>query len=195
MPKSRAYAPAAILLLSAVTMAAPVDAAMYVFDAKRTQVRFAYTMGLSTGRGRFTSVDGTAEFDEAAPEKSTVEAVIATASLTADEPVIESELKGSEFFNAAEQPQIRFKSRGVRAEASNAAEMTGDITVNGITKPVVLQVTLRPHNNPALKYSQDSREFTAITHIRRSAFNMTAYPSMVGDDVEIEIDAILRPAR
>ena len=184
-----AFAVIAICTLAAV---GPCSAASYAFDQKRTEVRFAYTMGFSTGKGRFTSVDGTAEFDEAVPEKTMVEAVIATASLTADEPVIESELKGSEFFNAAEEPQIRFKSRSVRAEAADAAEMIGDITVNGITKPVVLQVSLRPHDNPALKYSQGSREFIATTHIRRSEFNMTAYPSMVGDDVEIVIDAILR---
>jgi polyisoprenoid-binding protein YceI len=183
------------LAIFALTANGPCSAASYAFDKKRTEVRFAYTMGLATGRGRFTSIDGTAEFDEAAPEKTSVESVIATASLTADEPVVESELKGSEFFNADVEPQIRFKSRSVRAQTSDAAEMTGDITVNGITKPVVLQVSLRPHDNPALKYSQGAREFVATTHIRRSEFNMTAFQSMVGDDVQIEIDAILRQTR
>lgn len=185
----------AVIAIFTLAAAGQCSAASYAFDKKHTEVRFAYTMGFSTGKGRFTSVDGTAEFDEAAPEKTAVEAVIATASLTADEPIIESELKGSDFFNADVEPQIRFKSRSVRAEAPDAAEMTGDITVNGITKPVVLQVSLRPHDNPALKYSQGAREFVATTHIRRSEFNMTAYPSMVGDDVQIEIDAILRKTR
>jgi polyisoprenoid-binding protein YceI len=77
--------------------------------------------------------------------------------------------------------------------------MIGDMTINGITKPVTLEVRIAPHNNPALKYSQGSLEFLATTRIRRSAFNMTAYASMVADDIdieiEIEIDAILRKAR
>jgi hypothetical protein len=53
----------------------------------------------------------------------------------------------------------------------------------------------RAAQQPGLKYAQGSREFIATTRIRRSAFNMTAYPSMVADDIDIEIGAILRKAR
>ena len=106
---------AAVFLTSTLCSAAP-----YVFDKRHTEVRFAYNMGLSTGRGRFTRV-----------------------------------------------------------------------TVDGITKPVVLQVALRPHTRPELKYSRTAYAFTAATRIRRSDFGMTAYSSTVGDDIGIEIDAFL----
>ena len=183
----------AALALSPMPLAGRADAASYMFDAKRTEVRFAYSVGLGTGGGRFTQVRGSAEFDQAAPEKTQVEAVIETGSLTADEPVVESELKGTNFFNVQVQPQMLFKSRSVRAESSEAAEMTGDITVNGITRPVVLEVSLQPHEGPALKYSAGALELVAKTQIRRRDFNMTAYADMVGDEVHIEIHAILRP--
>ena len=73
--------------------------------------------------------------------------------------------------------------------------MTGDITVNGITKSVTLAVTLRAHDEPALKWSAGAKEFIATTRIRRSAFDMNAFESMVGDEIDIEIDAVVRKTR
>ena len=130
--------------------------------------------------------------DATAPEKTAVAASIATASLTTGEPLVDQTLKGSDFFNVEEAPQMVFTSRSVHPKSAEAAEMIGDMTINGITKPVTLAVMVVPHNNPALKYSQGSLEFLARTRIQRSAFNMTAYASMAGDDIDIEIDAILR---
>src|SRR4029079_19487167 len=177
---------AAAFLTSTLCSAAP-----YVFDKRHTEVRFAYSMGLSTGRGRFTRVDGRVDYNEAAPEKTKVVAVVETASLTTGEPVVDSALKGSEFFDGTSQPQLRFASRALHMRGPGKAEMTGDITINGITKPVVLQVALQPHTRPELKYSRTVYAFTAATRVRRSDFGMTAYSSTVGDDVRIEIDALL----
>jgi polyisoprenoid-binding protein YceI len=184
----------AALALGALALAGPCKAASYVFDQKRTEVRFSYSLGFGTGAGRFTKVRGTAQFDPAEPATAKVEAVIETASLMADEPMVESELKGTNFFNVTAQPQMTFKSHEVDAEGADAARLSGDITVNGITRPVVLQVMLQPHTGPALKYSAGSLELVAKTQIRRRDFNMTAYADMVGDEVQIEIRAVLRPA-
>jgi polyisoprenoid-binding protein YceI len=186
---------AAAAAASMLVAAGPGWAESYVIDKKHTEVRFAYTVGVSTQRGRFTSVEGKVEFDAAAPAKTTVAAAIATASLATGEPLVDEVLKGTDFFNVEEAPQIVFTSRSVRSTGAEAAEMIGDITINGITKPVTLEVTIAPHDNPALKYAQDALEFLTTTRIRRSAFNMTAYASMAGDDIDIEIDPILRKAR
>ena len=149
-------------------------------------------MGPAKQQGRFSQVNGTLQFDEHAPERSTVTATVATASLGTGEPIVDDELKGSDFFNVAVDPVMTFKSRSVRSTGTDTAEMTGDITVNGIMKPITLTVSLHPHDNPALKYSAGAREFVATGRIQRSAFNMTAYQAVVGDDVDIEIDAIVR---
>jgi polyisoprenoid-binding protein YceI len=170
----------------------PAHAESYIFDKRRTEVRFTYFMGSAKQHGRFSQVDGTLRFDDGAPERSRVTATIATASLETGQPIVDDALKGSDFFNVVADPAMTFKSRSVRSTGTDTAEMTGDITVNGITKPVTLDVSLRPHSNPALKYSIDAREFIAKTRIKRSDFNMTAYQSMVGDEVDIEIDAIVR---
>ncbi len=186
---------ALFMLLGSMALASPAVAARFAFDERRTEVRFAYTMAYSTQRGRFTRVSGTLDFDDKAPEKAIINASIATGSLTTGEPLVDNELKGAAFFNAAASPVIKFKSRAVLASAPEKAEVEGDITVNGITKPVKLAVTLAPHDDAALKYDSGSKIFLAKTRISRSAFNMTDYQSMVADEVDIEIEAIVRPQK
>ncbi|MBY0560493.1 YceI family protein [Hyphomicrobium sp.] len=173
--------------------ASAAHARRFEFDQRRTEVRFAYKMAYATQRGRFTKVSGTLDYDEAAPGKSKVSASISAASLTTGEDFIDNELKGADFFNVAGSPVIAFKSVGVRTGSQTAAEVLGEITVNGITKPVTLQVSIESHDDPALKHDAGARRFVAKTRIQRSAFNMTNYQSMVDDDVDIEIDAIARP--
>lgn len=167
----------------------------YVFNSKRSEVRFSYVMGLSTQRGRFSRVEGVLEFDERAPENSQVFAKIATASVETGQPMIDSELKGANFFNASAEPLLTFRSRSVKSTAADKAEITGDITVNGITKPITLDVTLTDAVDPALKHSAGSKKFVGTTKLSRKAFKMESYADMVGDEIEIEIDAVVRPQR
>jgi len=186
---------AAALFSIPILPSAPAHAERFEFDPRRTEVRFAYSMGFQTGRGRFTKVGGTIELDDALPQNTIVAASIATDSLTTGEPLVDAELKGASFFNVASSPVIAFKSRTVLPHGEGAADVAGDITVNGITRPVMLKVTLQPHDDPALKHDAGARAFLAKTRIQRSQFNMTGYQSMVGDDVDIEISAIVRPRK
>lgn len=181
--------------LPAIAMAfVPVQFAQaenYIIDSKRTEVRFSYVMAFATQRGRFSRVEGNLEFDERAPQKSLVVAKIATASVETGQPIIEDTLKGPEFFNAKAAPSLTFRSRSVKSTDADTAQITGDMTINGITKPV----TLTKHENPALKYSKGRKRFVGKTKISRSAFKMTSYADMVADEIGIEIDAIVRPKR
>ncbi len=184
------------VLLAAGLIAAtapPAHAGRFEFDQRRTEVRFAYKMAYSTQRGRFTKVSGTLDYDEAAPEKSKISASIAAGSLTTGGSLVDNELKGAAFFNVAVSPVIVFKSLAVQPRSATVADVSGEITVNGITKPVTLKVSIKPHDDPALKHDAGAREFIATTRIQRSAFNMTDYQSMVDDNIDIEIDAIVRP--
>lgn len=176
-----------------VAAATPASADRFEFDQRRTEVRFVYKMAYSTQRGRFTKVNGTLDYDEAAPEKSKINASITAASLTTGEALVDNELKGAAFFNVVKSPVIAFRSLAVQPLSATAADVSGEITVNGITKAVMLKVSLKPHDDPALKYDAGAHQFIAKTRIQRSAFNMTDYQSMVDDDVDIEIEAIVRP--
>lgn len=183
-----------LIVTALITAAAPpAHAGRFEFDQRRTEVRFAYKVAYSTQRGRFTKVSGTLDYDEAAPEKAKISAAIGAASLTTGEAIVDSELKGAAFFNVKASPVIAFKSLSVRPLSATAADVTGEITVNGITKSVTLKVSLKPHDDPTLKYDAGAREFVATTRIQRSAFNMTDYQSMVDDDIDLEIVAIARP--
>jgi polyisoprenoid-binding protein YceI len=185
-----------VLLAAQIFAAAPpAHAGRFEFDQRRTEVRFVYKMAYATQRGRFTKVSGTLEFDDAAPEKSKVNASIAAASLTTGQALIDDELKGAAFFNVAASPVIAFKSRAVNSRSATEVSVAGEITINGITKPITLNVSLTPHDDPALKHDAGARKFVATTRIQRSEFNMTDYQSMVDDEVDIEIDAIARPRK
>jgi len=193
-PASLRIALLAFLAAELTVASAPaVQARRFEFDQRRTEVRFVYKMAYATQRGRFTKVSGTLDYDEAAPGKSKINASIASASLTTGEALIDNELKGTDFFNVEGSPVIAFKSLEVRTDSPTTAKVAGEMTVNGITKPVTLQVRIESHDDPALKYDVGARRFFATTRIQRSAFNMTSYRSMVDDDVDIEIDAIARP--
>lgn len=182
------------LAVGLIAAAPAAHAGRFDFDQRRTEVRFVYKMAFATQRGRFTKVSGTLDYDEAAPEKSKINASIGTASLTTGESLVDNELKGASFFNVEASPVIAFKSLAVQPSSATAADVSGEITVNGITKRVTLKVSLEPHNDPALKYDAGARKFTATTRIQRSAFNMKGYESLVDDDVDLEIDAVVRPS-
>lgn len=191
------YARARLVVCSVLMLCAgsplPVSAESYVFNSKRTEVRFTFMMGLATQRGRFSHVEGLLHYDERAPQNSEVVATIDTASVDTGQPLIDNELKGINFFNSKEQSAMTFRSRSVTAKDAGSAQITGDITVNGITKPVMLDVVLTPHDDPSLKYSAGSKRFVGKTSISRRAFKMDSYADMVGDEIGIEIDAIVRP--
>lgn len=176
-------------VLLGLLAAGPCAAAPYKFDAREADVRFAYSLPFSTGRGRFTGVTGTADINDAAPEKGSVDVVIDTRTLKASDSLAEGELRGSSFFSVAKYPTMHFKSRSIRPKSATKYEISGDMTVKGVTKPILLQVELE-----ALGAARGIRKMRALTRIKRSDFNMTAYAFLVSDTVEIEIRAPLVPS-
>ncbi len=172
----RAAILAGLSLLASATGQTQSYAAAFAFDSKHAAVNFTYYVGFLSQSGRFTELDGHFQFNAQTPERSAIDAVVKTASLTAN--AWESELKSSMFFNVAVFPEIRFKSRSARLAGANSAEFTGDLTMNGVTQPVTLFAVLK-----------NGTHVSAIAHIKRSAFNMTALSLLVSDEIEIQIEA------
>ena len=171
--RTRILAVALILLFLPGASSRPL--VHYIFDAAWTEVHF-------------TDVSGSAYFDDLALQGASVEVVIGTRSLRADTKTAQRELAGKNFFSAAAHPKIHFKSWRVRAIGPALAEVRGDVSIRGITRPTVLRVRLEP------RQASGARRMRATTRIRRSDFGMTAYPLFVADWVEIQIDATLLPA-
>jgi polyisoprenoid-binding protein YceI len=95
---------------------------------------------ISKIHGRFTKWGGSIHLDDASPASSTVEVDIDASSIDTNDPNRDNHLKGPEFFNVAEYPKITFKSTSVEPEGPNQFKVTGDMTLRGVTKPVVLEV-------------------------------------------------------
>jgi polyisoprenoid-binding protein YceI len=176
--------------------AVPAQAATYALDKQHTEVRFSWDhLGLSRQSGKFSDVTGTVEFDEAQPELAKIDVTIKVASVVTGVTALDSHLvKSKEFFDSAAHPTITFRSREVRPTGEKTAELTGDLTINGIAKPVTLAVVWNffgPHPlgaiNPVLK-DKVAAGFSARTQILRSEWGLTRTIPLVSDEIRIAIE-------
>jgi polyisoprenoid-binding protein YceI len=147
--------------------------------------------GFTTVLGAFTASSGTIWIDEAARPTSRVEAQVTVASLYAGDPTREDHLRGERWLNAAANPLITFKSTKVVPTGPDTADVTGDFTLNGVTKPVTLKVKLNKIGK-APGSGKPSAGFTITGSIHRRDFNVgAAVPAgLIGEDVPIRIEAL-----
>lgn len=176
-------------LLATILSASPAyaDVEHYTFDKAHTQILFFVDhLGFSRSHGEFLDFDGQFTFDTAEPAKSNVDISIKTSGLDMNDQKWDEHLKGPDFFNVEKFPDMKFKSTSIEVTGENTANITGDLTLLGITKPVTLAVK---HNKSGKhpfgeKYVSG---FSATASLKRSDFGMNSYVPMVGDDVEIQI--------
>ena len=148
---------------------------------------------ISNVRGSFPAVTGAIQYDPENPTSSTVEAIIDASSISTGEAQRDAHLKSADFLHVEKHPSITFKSTQVEPSGDGEAKVTGDLTIHGVTKPVVLQVegpsaeTKDPFGNVRIGLS-------ATTKIKRSDFGLTWNAVLetggiaVGDELKIEID-------
>jgi polyisoprenoid-binding protein YceI len=181
----------AVLLSLAPTLALAASSSWNV-DASHSQVGFAVKhLVISNVRGEFAAFQGKLLLDDSDVTKSTVEATIDVNSLDTKVADRDAHLKGPDFFDVAKFASITFKSTKVAKAGKDRLQVTGDLTLHGVTKPVVLDVT----TSPVVKgmYGETRRAFAATTRIDRKAFGLTwnklveAGPA-VGDEVTIALD-------
>lgn len=169
---------------------APVQAQIerYDFDKAHTQILFFVNhLGFSNSQGEFHDYDGAFVFDRGEPEKSSVEVTIQTASIDMDDEKWDAHMKSADFFDVEKFSAMTFKSTGVEVTGENTANITGDLTLLGVSKPVVLAVT---HNKSGKHPFGDKfvAGFSANAVIKRSDFGMNYGLPMVGDEVQIRIE-------
>ncbi|MBZ0223464.1 MAG: YceI family protein [Dokdonella sp.] len=178
-----------LALVSALALAAaPAFAETYTLDPGHTQVVFSWNhFGYSNPSGQFGKVGGTLDFDAAAPTKAKVEVNIDVGSINTNVPALDDHLKKADFFDVEKYPQATFKSTKVEAGAdAQHLKVTGDLSLHGVTKPVVLDVTINkvgPH--PMSK--KPSAGFDATTTIKRSEWGIGAYVPNISDDIRLRI--------
>lgn len=173
-------------------------AGQYYLDKAHTSVTFRVThLGFSHYTARFSRVDGQLTFDPAHPEAMRVEATIDPASLELNAPPAGflDELMGAGWFDAARFPQMTFRSTSVALTGPHAAKVSGDLTLHGMTRPVVLEVTYNG-GYPPMSFDPGGARigFSAHGTLKRSAFGISAgipQPGStmgVSDDVDIAIE-------
>jgi polyisoprenoid-binding protein YceI len=185
-----------ISVLCLVVIASPVGAETYKFDPARSKIAFQLRHLLGTARGEFHKFTGTIDFDREHPERSTVTAAIQVASIDTKIAKRDQHLRSADFFDAAKFPEITFRSRAVKRTGADSGDITGDLTMHGITRPITLHVKLA---SPITGDSLPARTRWQVTTdpIHRKDFNLvfsgsTEAISGIGQDVmpAIEIEAV-----
>ena len=167
----------------------PAPAGVYKTDAGHRYITFSYLhLGMSHPSLRWRDWDATLNWDPAAPEKSTVEAVIDVNSIDTGVDALDKHLKSGDFFNAEKYPTITFKSTGIEKTGEDTGIMTGDLTIKDVTKPVTLNVTFNyGGKNPfGSGYKQG---FDATGSLNRSDFGVDRFVPNVGDEIDFVISA------
>ncbi len=162
---------------------------IFKFDQTRSTVTFQLRHLLGTAKGKFTKFDGTIEVDREHPEKSSVVATIQAASIDTANAKRDEHLRTADFFNARQFPEITFRSRRVKQTGPNAGEITGDLTMHGVTRPIILNVQLLGDSESAAKNSTTRWRVTTAP-LKRSDFEIgkgTGGEWMIGNDVTVEI--------
>lgn len=152
--------------------------------------------GLQTTQGRFQAFDGTIVLDGLDPPSGRVDLMIDAASVSVasteqDADWREHELRGVDFFDTAEHPQIRFVSRRLERLDSRRLQLHGDLTIRGITRPASFALLLSVETADAGEAPRLS--FSAEGVIDRTGYGMTAWQDVLGRDVQLSISGSARP--
>ncbi|MEM7023063.1 MAG: YceI family protein [Pseudomonadota bacterium] len=175
-----ALAVSAFVLVSAQTAEAVET---YYTDQGHTEVRFGWShAGVSMQSGEFTEANGKLELDPENVENSTLEVTINPASVSTGYVPLDDHLKSGDFLGVETYPEITFVSTSVERTGEDTANVTGDLTLHGVTKPVTLETTLthrgaHPVGAMLDYYKGDWVAFTATTEIDHMEFGVGAFPT------------------
>ena len=179
-----------ILAAAALLAASPLYAVTYTFEPQHTQgvIRWNH-LGFANPTAQFNTVEGTLEFDPADPTHSSVAVTIPLTSMSTGVPDLNDDFRSSDFFDFAKFPTATFKSRKIeKGGTPDTLKVAGDLSVHGITKPVVLDVTInKVGTNP--RNQVPTVGFEAMATLKRSDFGLGLYVPQVSDEIRIHITA------
>ncbi|PJF07774.1 YceI family protein [Pseudorhodobacter sp. MZDSW-24AT] len=177
------------IALIAALAAAPAfaEAEKYTVDASHAQIVFSYDhLGFSTGYGMFSGYEGEIMFDQANPAESSVTVSFPVRSMLTGWEARFEHFMSADFFDAAEDEMVTFASTGIEVTGETTALITGDLTLNGVTKSVVLDAVLNQAGDHPME-NKPWAGFSATTTLLRSDFNVGAFAPFVSDEVQVQI--------
>jgi polyisoprenoid-binding protein YceI len=163
-------------------------------DPRHTAAHFSVRhLGISTVRGEFSKVSGTVQYDAANVAKSSIQATIDVASVNTRVEARDNDLR-AHFFDVEKYPTITFQSKKVEAAGTGKLKVTGDLTIHGVTKEVVLDVD-GPNVAPKDQQGNQRMGASATTKINRMDYGVSGAPGVAGDEITITIDIeMIKPA-
>ena len=178
--------PAALAALAAA-LPALAEPESFTVDSNHTFPAYEVNhFGFSLQRGRFNKTGGKVMLDEAAG-KCSADIVIDTASVSTGVAKLDEHLKGEDFFNAAKNPQITFKSSQCAFDGGKVKSAQGELTMNGVTRPVTLTANyFNCGAHPMNKKKVCGADFETV--VKRSDYGMKYALPVLGDDVRLRIN-------
>jgi polyisoprenoid-binding protein YceI len=173
----------ALAAAGTAAFAAPVT---YQLDPSHTDVIAQWShFGFSNPSMHFGQADGVLVYDADNVAASSVQVTLPLSSMNSFTAKFDEHLRSADFFDAAKFPSASFKSTQVETAGEGRLKVTGELTIKGITKPVVLDVTLNKVGENMMK--QPTIGFDAVTTIKRTDFDVGMYAPAVSDEVRIRI--------
>lgn len=168
-------------LAAACLVALPVAAASYKTDQGHTEVRFSWShAGVSVQTAEFTSAEGMLELDPDDPAAASLNVTVQTDSLASGFGPLDDHLKSADFLDVATYPEITFVSTGIEMTGDKTANVTGDLTIHGVTQSVTLNTELThigPHPLGGVidYYQGEWAAFAATAEIDHMAFGVGSF--------------------
>jgi len=185
----------AIVFVAVVSLTFSITAVaqsnVWQLDPAHSSAQFAVRhMGISTVRGTFTKLNGSAHYDPADAKKDSVEVTIETASVDTRVEMRDNDLRSDHFFDVQKYPAMTFHSTKVESLGADKLKITGDLTIRGITKPVSLDVEgpTKPIDDG---HGHLHMGVSATGTLNRTDFGMNGYQGIVGNEINLTIDAEL----
>lgn len=180
--------PLAALFTLANTVGTPQR---YTLDATASNVSAKVPFfGLSSKTARFPKMQGAVTIVPGAPERAVIDVTFDATALEAPDEVTLARLRGDKFFWVAKYPSVRFVGRSLKMASATRGTVVGELTARGVTKPQTLTVTF---NADPLAQVGKSVSFTGTTTIDRRQYGMKSYQLIVGNKVDITLQARMVP--
>lgn len=177
------------LALATAAIAAPAfaEAEKYVLDSSHSQIVFSYNhLGYSTSYGMFSGFAGEISFDQADPAKSSVTVSFPVKSMLTGWEERFAHFMSADFFAATDEEMVTFTSTSIEVTGEKTAKITGDLTLNDVTKSVVLDAVLNQVGDHPMA-NKPWAGFSATTTLIRSDYNLGMFAPYVSDEVQVQI--------
>lgn len=181
------FAAAAVIAAGFIAPSVAAAADDYVLDASHSQILFSYNhLAYSTTYGMFSGFEGTISFDQEDPAASSVNVSFPVRSMFTGWEARFDHFMNEDFFGAGEDEMVTFVSTGIEVTGEDTALITGDLTLNEVTKSVVLDAKLNQVGQHPMA-EKPWAGFDATTTLLRSDFEVGAFAPFISDEVEVVI--------